>query len=322
MQKLKLISLTLIFLASISGCSSSGISAPDPNPMSSQASPENPQSPSPSSSMESAAPNQASNQTSESDSTAKNYFGNFSLSDSEFGTITKALVTSTTRTITTNALPNHKTGTFPNSGNPNTIQAQNRTWVLPAEINYTGVAKTVRETGVALNGVKFEPGTAEVATCAGGERHPIEGLQKVADLGMDFNNAHVQPNGEYHYHGKSELLVKIFELTNSDLVHIGFAQDGATIYYSKSGKYSSSYSLGNGSRTGENCTYTAGKRGTISFGTSKDGSLTTDWDYKKGQGVLDECNGVVIGGKYSYLITDEYPFIPRCLKGEFSERSR
>ena len=36
-------------------------------------------------------------------------------------------------------------------------------------------------------------------------------------------------------------------------------------------------------------------------------------------GNLDECNGTTVDGEYIYLITDTYPFVPRCLMGEFEE---
>jgi hypothetical protein len=250
--------------------------------------------------------------------TSGEYLEDYSLEDMEYGTSTTVVVDSTVRTIVTNSLPNHETGSFPNSGNPNTITGQSNTWVFPASITYLGEPSPVRETGVGLNGVKFEPGTAEVAVCATGESYSIEGLQDVADLGMDFNNAHVQPNGEYHYHGISALMVEIFE-SESDLVHVGFAQDGALIYYSKSGQYSSGYKLGEEPRDGTDCSYSGGNRATIVFGAEKDGSLTSDWDYSASHGDLDVCNGIEIDGIYSYLITDEFPYIPRCLMGEFSE---
>jgi hypothetical protein len=258
----------------------------------------------------------------ETESTAEQisgeYLGDYSLEDMEFGTSTTVVVDSTVRTIVTNSLPNHETGNFPNSGNPNTITGQANTWVFPASITYLGEPNPVRQTGVGLNGVKFEPGTAEVAVCVTGESYSIEGLQDVADLGMDFNNAHVQPNGEYHYHGISALMVEIFE-SESDLVHVGFAQDGALIYYSKSGQYSSGYQLGEETRDGTDCSYTARDSATIEFGAEKDGSLTSDWAYSASYGDLDVCNGTEIEGVYSYLITDEFPYVPRCLMGEFSE---
>jgi hypothetical protein len=36
-----------------------------------------------------------------------------------------------TRTIETNALPNHATGEFPNEENPNTMSAQENSYELP-----------------------------------------------------------------------------------------------------------------------------------------------------------------------------------------------
>ena len=44
--------------------------------------------------------------------------------DEEFGTMTTVTVDGDTRTIVSNALPDHETGEFPNDGNPNTISAQ------------------------------------------------------------------------------------------------------------------------------------------------------------------------------------------------------
>jgi hypothetical protein len=78
--------------------------------------------------------------------------------------------------------------------------------------------------GVAVNGVKFEPETAETVACASGESYRVEALQDTDDLGFDFNNAHVQPTGEYHYHGVSQLLAEAAD-SGDDLVHVGFAAD-------------------------------------------------------------------------------------------------
>ena len=141
-------------------------------------------------------------------SSGSQYLGSYQLADSEFGTMTTVNVTSTTRTIETNALPDHETGTFPNSGNPNAIAAQDLTWTFPVTPTWTGVPTEPRVPGVALNGVKFEPATAETITCESGETYRVEAIQDLYSLGLDFNNAHVQPSGEYHYHGISELLVE------------------------------------------------------------------------------------------------------------------
>lgn len=249
-----------------------------------------------------------------------NYLGAYQIEDTGFGTEVNVVVDgdAKTRTIVSNALPNHEVGTFPNPGNPNTISAQDKTWTYSTEPNFLGRATFAREPGVAINGVKLEPATNESATCEDGVSHHIEAIQDVMSLGLDFNNAHVQPTGEYHYHGVSNLLVELYS-TDEDLVHVAFAADGHLIYYSKSGAYQSSYRLGQGDREGTNCRYTnPGSGATVDFGSTKDGSLTSDWDYDASYGQLDECNGITVDGQYSYLITNDYPYVPRCLMGEFA----
>ena len=54
-------------------------------------------------------------------------------------------------------------------------------------------------------------------------------------------------------------------------------------------------------------------------GTAPDGTYTSDWEYLPGSGDLDECNGTFIEDRYLYLVTNEFPYISRCLKGEFNE---
>lgn len=223
-----------------------------------------------------------------------------------------------TRTISTNALPDHQTGNFPGQGNPNAISAQSLTWVFPATPTWIGTVQEARTPGIALNGVKFAPSTAETATCNSGEEYRIEAIQDTYNLGLDLNNAHVQSTGEYHYHGISPLLVDAYE-TSDDLVLVGFAADGHLIWYSKSGAYSSGYSLVSGTRSGTDCVVTGPGGGTIDLvGTTPDGTYREDWVWSAGTGDLDECNGVVIDGDYAYLVTDEYPFIGRCLRGDVS----
>ena len=247
------------------------------------------------------------------------FLSNYVLEDESFGTITTVTLMGSMRQIETNALPNHETGEFPNPNNPNAISAQDNTWVFPIEGTYTGQPQSVKVTGVALNGVKFDPNTAERVNCESGETYNLEALQDISDLGLDFNNAHVQPGGEYHYHGVSSLLVNIYD-QGDDLVHVGFAADGNLIYYSKSGAYESSYQILDGERSGTNCTYQAPLGGDVQeFGSVRDGSLAQDWEFSAAIGDLDQCNGTEINGEYSYLLTDTYPFVPRCLMGEFTE---
>jgi hypothetical protein len=249
------------------------------------------------------------------------YLGNYSLADDVFGTMTTVTVDGGTRTIQTNALPNHETGDFPNDGNPNTISAQDLTWSFPLEPTWTGEATQAITPGVALNGVKLEPGTAETMTCASGETYRVEALQDLYSLGLDFNNAHVQPTGEYHYHGISQLLVDAYS-HDGDLVLIGFAADGHLIYYSKSGALTSGYTLSSEPRTGTGCEMSLPiYDGFEVEGTSPDGTFTSDWEWSADTGDLDECNGAVIDGTYAYVVTETFPYISRCLMGEFTQSS-
>ena len=251
---------------------------------------------------------------------SSDYIDDYTLADDQYDTEVMVQVdeAANTRTIIANALPNHETGEFPNEANPNTISEQSRTYTYPLIPVFTGTPLDVGTPGVALNGVKFEPGTAETFTCSSGETYRVEAIQDLTSLGLDFNNAHVQPTGEYHYHGISTMMAAVFDSGN-DLVHVGFAADGHLIYYSKSGAYNSSYRLGSGQRSGTGCEYSLGDRVDVDFSNVKDGAVTSDWEYVEGLGELDECNGVTIDGQYVYLMTEEFPYISRCLMGEATE---
>ena len=250
------------------------------------------------------------------------YFGAYDLEDEKYGTKTKVTITRNARLMVTNSLPNHKTGVFPNEGNPNTISAQNRTFSFPLNPKYTGKAEWIREPGIALNGIKFEPGTGEVVECESGESYRIEAMQNVIDLGLDYNHAHVQPTGAYHYHGTPTEVIREFD-TGEDLVHIGFAHDGFPMYSSKSNAYKPSFKLVEGTREGENCNYTRpGISVDISEGGHHDGTFNSDFEFIAGSGDLDECNGITIDGQYMYLVTIDFPYIGRCLMGEFKSHER
>lgn len=247
------------------------------------------------------------------------YLGSYELMDEEFGTMTTVTVEGGIRTIASNALPDHEVGEFPNPGNPNTISEQDTSYEYTTEPVYVGGATTAMTPGVAVNGVKFEPATAETVTCGSGETLRVEALQDIYNLGLDFNNAHVQPTGEYHYHGVSELLAAAYE-TDDDLVHVGFAADGFLMYYSKSSAYSSGFALSTDTRSGTDCVGSSALGGVdVDIeGSAPDGTYASDWMWSEANGELDECNGVEIDGQYAYLITNEYPFVSRCLNGEFT----
>ncbi|WP_405607472.1 YHYH protein [Polaribacter sp. Asnod1-A03] len=260
-----------------------------------------------------------SNEVQDHTHSVENYFESYSLVDGNYGTKTIVTVNNGVRIMVTNALPNHKTGEFPRKGNPNTISAQNRTYTFSTTPKLKDKPTWVREPGVALNGIKFEPGTAEVVVCETGENYRVEALQDVIDLGLDFNHAHVQPTGAYHYHGSPTSVIENLD-TGKDLVHIGFAHDGFPIYYSKSGAYKPSYKLLGGNREGEDCSYSNPKQTIdISVGGHHDGTYGSDYEFVANSGDLDECNGTTIDGEYVYLVTNEFPYVSRCLMGEVKE---
>ena len=57
-------------------------------------------------------------------------------------------------------------------------------------------------------------------------------------------------------------------------------------------------------------------------GGTYDGTFVQDYEYVAGSGDLDECNGRITvtpdfpDGTYAYFLTDDWPVIPRCVKGE------
>ncbi|MEM6772072.1 MAG: YHYH protein, partial [Bacteroidota bacterium] len=182
-------------------------------------------------------------------------------------------------------------------------------------------SRWAKEPGVALNGVKFDPETAERVVCETGEVYRIEAIQELYDLGLDDNNAHVQPTGAYHYHGVPQGLIESLPGTE-DVVLVGFASDGFPMYYSRSGRYKPSFRLADDFRTGDACNYRNPHTNETKHlaGSSADGTFVSDWVYDSSLGDLDECNGITLDGQYAYFVTDEYPYVGRCLKGEFTQR--
>jgi hypothetical protein len=230
-------------------------------------------------------------------------------------------VTGGERLISANGWPDHKPGDFPRPGNPNTISYQNYNFHLPASPQVAAQPTPVGHAlfGVALNGVPFDPGTAEFWNRDPRSGWNYEAKSGFIDLGLDENNAHVQPSGAYHYHGLPVGLVQKLGNDGSKMIMVGYAADGFPIYTSygyardndpKSGlkKMHSSYQLKSGIRPN-------GPGGTY------DGKFTADYEYVKGGGDLDECNGrfgvtpQFPQGTYHYYITDEFPWISRIWRG-------
>lgn len=134
-------------------------------------------------------------------------------------------------------------------------------------------------------------------------------------------NAHVQPSGEYHYHGMPEGFVTKRGGNSSTMTLIGWAADGFPIYardgYSIAGDANSELI----SMTGSYQLVSNVSNSRPSTSTFPLGTFSQDWEYIEGSGDLDECNGRVgvtpefPGGIYHYYATDSYPYFQRCVKG-------
>ena len=225
------------------------------------------------------------------------------------------------RIITANGLPNHKTGNFPNRGNPNAISEQQYEYRLPLKPkkNKSGTTLTLGAFGIAVNGIPFDPGAAEFYK---GKRDGVwryEALSGAVSLGIDESHAHVQPTGAYHYHGLPTALLKDLGVKRGQHSPIvGWALDGFPIYaqygytdaehaQSAITTMRSSYQLKHGQRPS----------GANDPGGRYDGTFVADYEYKAGSGDLDEHNGRFTktpdfpNGTYAYFLTDSWPVIPR-----------
>lgn len=226
-------------------------------------------------------------------------------------------LTETTITLQGNGLPNHTTGNFPNKDNPNSISEQDFGFNIPRAPVYVGTASPVRVFGVSLGGVPMEPGTAETDPTTGWNIEAFN-VSRIFAAGVDDNNAHVQPNGTYHYHGLPNVLVTTGEL-HSNIV--GFAADGFPVY-ADHGYRDPTNPNGPIDHMTSSWRLKSGMRATGEPEGSYTGDYTQDYEYIEGYGDLDECNGRFTVtpdfplGTYAYFMTETFPYIGRCVKGE------
>ena len=253
------------------------------------------------------------------------------------------------RILSGNGIPNHEVGTFPNNNNPNTIREINvnkRFTLCPEIISESGleIVGPALAIAYAINSVKFDPGTAgrcndlgECTLAQGQGNWNIEALgHDTFNFGDDMNHAHVQPNGEYHYHGMPELLIE-FLGDNQNMTLVGWASDGFPVYarfgYSNTNDSNStikslipSYRLKSQPDSNRPMVLTSLAGGPGQGNTSPNtpiamGAFTQDYEYVEGLGDLDQCNGrfgvtpEFPSGIYYYVVTDDFPFFTRCLKG-------
>lgn len=180
--------------------------------------------------------------------------------------------------------------------------------------------------GVGTNGVKYDPSSGEYFEDTGTGENNIDWhveARYIFSGNFGNNGGHLNPFGEYHYHDvpadyfATDLGITIAE--HSPIV--GWAADGFPMYYkfvytdpndtsSAITELSSGYTLKSGTRPGDGV-------------SAPDGSYTGLYyeDYEYTTATLDSCNGRwgktpdFPDGTYYYVLTDTYPYIPRCFKG-------
>ena len=240
------------------------------------------------------------------------------------------------RKITANNIPQHDVGLFGNSPgalNPNSITEQNNRYdidLAPSMANsktYLLNNGPAYSFGILLNGVEVDPVAAEPWP----HTKPVSNSHNwdwnleatMVDIGLDCNTAHVQPTGKYHYHGVPKLYLESITSNLNEMLHVGWAADGYPIYYaygystsndnsSSIKMLSSSYQLKSGERPGDGNSAPCG---------SYTGVYSADYEYVESLGDLDECNGregvtpEFPQGTYYYVITNEFPGVPRCFVG-------
>ena len=229
------------------------------------------------------------------------------------------------RVVIANGLPDHAIGDFPNGHDPVPLRSQKLKLEFPLSPRPADqpVPLSMWLCGVAVNGVPFDPsGPFWNADGKSGWQFEVLHPTNAVALGIDANRAHTQGRGMYHYHGLPTGLLWKLSVTapDSPLHLLGYAADGFPIYgpecpgdpsdlTSQTRRLRSSYRLRPGMRN-------AGPRGRF------DGTFVEDFEYVPDHGDLDECNGRTgptpeyPEGTYYYVLTDDFPFVPRLFRGQ------
>ncbi|WP_299029776.1 YHYH protein [uncultured Sulfitobacter sp.] len=207
------------------------------------------------------------------------------------------------RCIVSDGIPEHETGPWREGA---IVVEQDHKFCMDATPQLTDtVTQNVRISGITITGIPLRPGTAEyydASTDRGYSRDPSSGwnVEGIGGLIMDAQNAHVDGDGYYHYHGIPSAVTG-----SLDTPLFGYAADGFEIHYAGE-NVKSSWQLKSGERPS-------------GPGGEYDGTYVQDYEFVEGSGDLDECNGTTRNGRYVYYATDTFPFFPRCFKGTVSQ---
>lgn len=253
------------------------------------------------------------------------------------------------RVVYSNNYPNHNFSYV----SPRIPEPYYRTYKFDLNPQLSGTTTSLTRTngrpvnffGISLNGVYMMPAPAtpfifeDLNTGEYNWDWVFEPTTNIGDgrdfVGLDCASAHVNPNSGYHYHGNmfgyvEELKpgISTLETPPAELLQVGWAADGFPILYrfgpDKEGNIKEmfpSFQLKSGLRPGDGISAPCGPYS---------GKYTNDFGYVAGKGDLDECNGIEASVtittaqgeetfEYYYVVTQDFPQISRCMKGNFSD---
>lgn len=239
-----------------------------------------------------------------------------------------------TRHCVSNNIPDHAVGPFP----PAVVIGQDFEYYMCKypEIS-PGITTLGEDTtaqfcsigtifGVSMHGVNYSPYARLyfVNTSTSSENYDWE-IEAEFILNMDANGGHLNSLFRYHYH-TAPIDYIVNDLGVDGSAHspiLGYAADGFPIYYKYVytdpsdelggvSSFESGYSLKLGNRPGNGVSAPNGPY---------DGNYLQDYEFDGATTELDEC-GLRYGitpdypnGTYYYVMTDNWPWIPRCLRG-------
>jgi hypothetical protein len=243
------------------------------------------------------------------------------------------------RKVYTNNFPAHEYGPWPG---PNNLLAQDFEYTMCLYPELTTTITELKEDpdsqacgggiifGVSNQGINYSPFARLYWVNPNTQEENLDWhVEADFTLGMDLNGGHVNSVSRYHYHNiPTDYFTNDLEIDGSSHSPIlGYAADGFPIYYkhlytdataasTSISDFSSGYALRSGSRPGDGVSAPDG---------GYDGTYIEDYEYTGSD--LDECGGRYAitpeypDGTYYYVLTDNWPYIPRCFKGKYVDNS-
>lgn len=265
--------------------------------------------------------------------------------------VTSNIIVGDYRLIESNGIPDHTTGKFPSRGNPNPIFAQDIHVRIPLHPTLAPKPVPVRVPGIAVNGVMFNPRTAE---CFGVRRGGDIVIMRSGDKQAGKRQAgdRQKPNRQdsstrlpegpgfpsepENCEWREEAIIGGVGRLGIDASNAHVQRSGLYHYHGiptalvrrlqaenpdHKGLFQVGYAADGydfmvdpSDHLKPSWQLKRGVRPTEPLGDYT-GQYTADFEFIAGSGDLDSCNGIEIDGQYVYVLTKAFPFVPRCLKG-------